>query len=401
MDLHTSENFWPIKNGLIQDFPSLQKSLKTDVLVIGAGISGSLVADSLCKAGFEVIILDRRDSAHGSTAASTALLQYEIDTPLRDLIKKVGTDHAVRSYKLCLKAIDDLHKVSKKYPSYSDFTKKPSFQFTSFKSQLKDHQEEFRLRKIHNISSTHWLEPKDIKEKFGFTKHGGILSRDGAELDPFKLTHHLIKTHWKKSLRLFDNTEVVDIKHHRNGVTVTADTGYKVQAKKLVIACGYESEKYLPKKIEIQKTTYAIVSEVLDAKKFWHKNALIWETADPYIYLRTTSDNRILIGGKDDDFYNPKKRALNLPIKVKSLEKSFKELFPKIPFKTDYQWAGTFCGTKDGLPYIGAIKERPHTYFALGFGGNGITFSVIAAKIITDLISDKKNEDVNLFSFNR
>ena len=146
MDLHTSENFWPIKNCLIQDFPSLQKSLKTDVLVIGAGISGSLVADSLCKAGFEVIILDRRDSAHGSTAASTALLQYEIDTPLRDLIKKVGTDHAVRSYKLCLKAIDDLHKVSKKYPSYSDFTKKPSFQFTSFKSQLKDHQEEFRPR---------------------------------------------------------------------------------------------------------------------------------------------------------------------------------------------------------------------------------------------------------------
>ena len=65
-----------------------------------------------------------------------------------------------------------LYKVSKKYPSYSDFTKKPSFQFTSFKSQLKDHQEEFRLRKIHKISSAHWLEPKDIKEKFGSSLNG-------------------------------------------------------------------------------------------------------------------------------------------------------------------------------------------------------------------------------------
>lgn len=401
MDLRSSENFWPIKNGLIQDFPSLQKSIKADIAIIGAGISGALIADSLCKKGFDVVMLDKRHSGNGSTAASTALIQYEIDTPLVKLAKIVGEDAAVRSYKLCLKSIDDLEKLSKKFPGHSDFKRKPSFQYTSFKSHLKQHQEELKIRQIHNISKTQWLGPKDIREKFEFEKLGGILSSDGAELDPFKLTHYLIKSHWKKNLRLFDNTEVVNISHQTKGVTLTTDTGFKVQAKKLIIACGYESQKYLPKKVEIQKSTYAIVSETLDQKSLWHKNSLIWETANPYIYLRTTADNRILIGGKDDDFYNPKKRDKSLVKKAATLEKNFKDLFPDIPFKTDFKWAGTFCGTKDGLPYIGSIPERPHTYFALGFGGNGITFSVIAAKIISDVLCGKKNDDEKLFQFNR
>lgn len=401
MDLHSSENFWPLKNGLIQDFPSLQRSIKTDVIIIGAGISGALVADQLCKEGFEVVILDKRHSGHGSTSASTALLQYEIDTPLRELIKKVGSDHAVRSYKLCLKSIDDLEKICHQYKNKSDFKRKPSFQFTSTKSALADHQKEIELRKLHKISQTTWLHPKDIKEKFGFEKIGGILSRDGAQVDPFQLTHFLIKSHWKKNLLVYDNTKVTDIHHKRNGVSVKTDTGFMINAKKLVIACGYESQTYLPKKVEIQKSTYAAVSEVIKDKNIWYKDALIWETADPYLYLRKTSDNRILIGGKDDDFYNPKKRDENLSLKVKMLEKSFKKLYPDIAFRTDYCWAGTFCGTKDGLPYIGSIKERPHTYFALGFGGNGITFSMIASQIIRDLISGRKNEDQALFDFNR
>lgn len=401
MDLHTSENFWPIKNGLYTTFPSLQQSLKTDVAIIGSGISGALMAHELCKKGFEVAILDKRHSGFGSTAASTALIQYEIDTPLRELIKVRGVDHAVRSYKLCVKAISDLKKLASKYSGECDFKLRPSFQFTSYKSHLKDHQKEEELRRLHHISETSWLSPKEIKDKFNLNKMGGIYSKDVAVLDPFQLTHNLISTHYKKNLSAFDNTEVVNITHQKNGVTLECNTGFKITAKKLVIACGYESEKYLPKKVEIPKTTYAVVSEVQKEKVPWHKESLIWETASPYLYLRTTADHRILIGGLDSKGHNPKKRDLYLPKKGKMLKESFNKLYPNIPFRVDFSWAGIFCGTKDGLPYIGKIPERPHTYFSLGFGGNGITYSVIAAQIISDLILDKINDEGALFSFQR
>ena len=107
------------------------------------------------------------------------------------------------------------------------------------------------------------------------------------------------------------------------------------------------------------------------------------------------------MGGKDVPFSSADKRDRLINQKAKSLERSFAKLFPGIPFKTDFKWAGTFASTKDGLPYIGSIPQRPHTYFALGFGGNGITFSAIAANIIADLLSGKKNTDAGIFSFDR
>jgi glycine/D-amino acid oxidase-like deaminating enzyme len=87
--------------------------------------------------------------------------------------------------------------------------------------------------------------------------------------------------------------------------------------------------------------------------------------------------------------------------KTGQLVSAFLKKLPDIPLKADFSWGGAFAVTRDGLPYIGSIPERPNTYFALGFGGNGITFSVIAAQIIRDMILKRKNEDANLFSFNR
>nr|BDT29091.1 FAD-binding oxidoreductase [Bacteriovorax sp. HI3] len=400
MDLHSSENFWPIKNGLLGIFPSLNQSLKCDIAIMGAGISGALMADTLCKMGLDVILVDKRHCGFGSTAASTALIQYEIDTPLRELIKKRGVDHAVQSYKLCVEAIAHLEALAKKYPQ-AGFKRRPSFQFTSSKSHLSDHIKEEELRRLYHISDTEWLTSQDIKKRFSFNKLGGIFSKHGAVLDPFQLTYSLISTHIKNNLRVFDNTTVLDIVHHLKSVTLKCSTGFNIEAKKLIIACGYESQKYLPKKVEIPKTTYAILSEVMDEKLFWHQESLIWETAEPYLYLRTTNDKRILIGGKDDPSHNPRRRDMKLPMKQKALEENFKQLYPHIPFKTDFSWAGIFCGTKDGLPYIGSIPERRNTYFSLGFGGNGITYSLIAAHIIADLIREKSNENVEIFAFNR
>jgi glycine/D-amino acid oxidase-like deaminating enzyme len=65
------------------------------------------------------------------------------------------------------------------------------------------------------------------------------------------------------------------------------------------------------------------------------------------------------------------------------------------------EWAGTFAETADGLPYIGTVPEFPHGYFALGYGGNGITFSLVAARIIRDAFTGRPNADAGLFGFER
>ena len=102
----------------------------------------------------------------------------------------------------------------------------------------------------------------------------------------------------------------------------------------------------------------------------------------------------------DEPFQNPKKRDALMPKKNKAILKKFKTLFPESKIKMDFYWCGTFGGTKDGLPYIGIHKNHPNMYFALGYGGNGITFSVIAAEMIKNMHLDRQIDE-NIFRFDR
>src|SRR5882762_2921372 len=108
MDLRSDYPFWLLDKGILHSYPSLDKNEKADVTIIGAGISGALAAWYLRNTGLKVLIVDRRHVGMGSTAATTGLLQYEIDTSLTELHKHAGPSQANQSYLLCKDAIDEL-----------------------------------------------------------------------------------------------------------------------------------------------------------------------------------------------------------------------------------------------------------------------------------------------------
>ena len=149
------------------------------------------------------------------------------------------------------------------------------------------------------------------------------------------------------------------------------------------------------------KSTYAMVSEPTPDLDWWKDRALIWGTGNPYSYMRTTSDRRVLVGGRDDGVLNSQRRDRRVARKTGELVRLFHSIFPGIPIEPAFGWAGAFGSTKDGLGYIGPHRLFPHAYFALGFGGNGITFSQIASRILTDLFLGRKNRDQNVFRFDR
>jgi glycine/D-amino acid oxidase-like deaminating enzyme len=126
---------------------------------------------------------------------------------------------------------------------------------------------------------------------------------------------------------------------------------------------------------------------------------MMWNTDDPYLYICAADGNRIAVGGRDESFTDLKTLQTHLNKKAALLENDFKKLFPSIPFKKEFSWSGVFGKTRDSLPYIGSYSKTPRTFYALGFGGNGITFSLVAAEIITDLLRGKKNKDIELFLF--
>jgi hypothetical protein len=101
MDLVSPQPFWPLRNGLLSVYPSLKEDVSCDIVVLGAGISEAFVAECLTREGLDVVVLDKRDVGGGSTSASTALLQYEIDMPLVELSTRIGRRDAEECYRLC------------------------------------------------------------------------------------------------------------------------------------------------------------------------------------------------------------------------------------------------------------------------------------------------------------
>jgi glycine/D-amino acid oxidase-like deaminating enzyme len=114
---------------------------------------------------------------------------------------------------------------------------------------------------------------------------------------------------------------------------------------------------------------------------------LAWEAADPYLYMRFTADQRIIIGGADEDILDASERDRKIPEKTRNLLGQFQDIrVVPVSVRPDYSWAGLFGTTIDGLPLIGRLPGHRNVFAAFGYGGNGITFSALAARLITDLI---------------
>ena len=136
MKLNSGYPYSLIKNGLPFSYPKLERNIRTDVLVLGGGISGALTAHYLIQEGIDCTLIDGRTIGLGSTCASTSLLQYEIDTPLHELIDMIGAKAAVRSYKLGESAILKLEALAKKTGMHDFNLKKFLYCTWCFSSQL-------------------------------------------------------------------------------------------------------------------------------------------------------------------------------------------------------------------------------------------------------------------------
>jgi len=400
MDLYSGNPFWIEKDKLVNSYPALVENIKCDIAIIGGGISGALCAWYLRDSGLSVVVIDRRKIGTGSTCASSGLLTYEIDTPLCELIKKVGKKNAEQAYLLNLNAIDELNTIASTLPDDCEFGFTQSIYLAGSEENIKLIEQEYAARKNAGIDVT-LLNENEIYNLLGCRFPAAIVSLKGARMDTFAFTHGIFKTISGLNCSIYDQTAASIFNRDKEGWKVECDSGAVITTNKLIFATGYETYDFLNPDLATLLSTYVIVSKPINPQVIKELDYLIWDTNHPYIYIRTTRDNRIMVGGKDEEFYNPELRDSLIPTKSQQLSEMFQKMFPSIPFVIDYSWAGTFAETEDGLPYIGQVEKHPDIFFALGYGGNGITFSQIAGEIISTLCLGNKHAGEKLFSFDR
>jgi len=132
------------------------------------------------------------------------------------------------------------------------------------------------------------------------------------------------------------------------------------------------------------------------------RRLVAWDSSHPYLYLRTTGDARLLVGGEDDSIDIPAKRDAKVQMKAGKLLRRASKILPQVNLEPTFSWAGTFAETADGLPFFGPHQQHgPRVLFAMAYGGNGITYSAIGAGLIAAQIRRKRHPLAGLFSFKR
>ena len=401
MDLKSGYPFWAIKNGLMHAFPQLQENVRCDVAVIGGGISGALIANELANHGHEVALVEERDVGWGSSAASTALLQYEIDTPMIDLAKRYGEDDAALAYRACADAIHQLQSLAGDIRNV-DFARMRSVYYASRRHHVPEVRDEMALRKKHGFEVS-WLEREALMADYGIRAPGAILSQLAARVDPYRMAYRLLARLEKRGTGVFDRTRIERLETHARGVTLHTAQGSQIRAGHVVFAAGYASQHWLDKHVANNRSSYAFITDPLDADTLGALGeTMVWESARPYLYLRSTGDGRLLVGGEDDTVDIPSRRDARVQKKAQRLVQKVARAMPGLELKPAFAWAGTFAETEDGLPFFGTHAQHgPRVQFAMAYGGNGITYSMLGAGLIRALIERRKHPLAALFSFDR
>ncbi|WP_343069811.1 FAD-binding oxidoreductase [Paracoccus amoyensis] len=380
---------------------SQERSLNVDhveVIVIGTGISGALVAEALTAQGRSVLVLDRRPPVRGSTPASTAMIQHEIDVPLTKLQRQIGADKANAAWRRSVKAVNDLVDLVERLRIDCAMARKPALYLTGDQMGKRALKAEAEARRAIGIEAE-YLNATDLANEYQMNRTGAIRSVASASANPAQLTAGLLAQAMQRGARVISPIEITDMAELPGGIALATRQGEVVTADHAVFCTGYEFLPQMKTSTHHVTSTWALASRPLTRLPDWMKQTIVWEASDPYLYFRTDDAGRIIAGGEDEDAAAANSDPDKLVRKATIIARKLHDLTGVDIGRPAYSWSAPFSVTKDGLPIIDTVPGFTRIHTIMGFGGNGITFSMIGAQIVAAKIAGRSDPDRAIFRF--
>ncbi|MFC0216514.1 NAD(P)/FAD-dependent oxidoreductase [Paenibacillus chartarius] len=355
---------------------------RCEVVVIGGGIAGMLSAYELTRQGFDTVLIDRGGIGGASTSANTGLLQVSGDRLFTSLARSKGERLAEDVLRQCSDALERFERLCASFGADVGFARRSSLYYASTEADASAlRQEAEALRRLGFEVST--LEETALSAESPLRRKPALRIEGDAEINPLQLTLTLAEIAYRHGLRIYEHTASLRMEADHAGVTVHT-VGGVIRASRAVVAPGYEAAlHWLPAEQISISGTYAIATEPVDLTHWPAQRSLIWGVGEPHLYLRTTPDDRIMIGGFDRPIRSAADRDRLLEQRRDRLLRALGELLPSYAgAKADYAWCGTFASTADGLPFIGERPDLPRCLYILGYGGSGTVYSMAAASRI-------------------
>lgn len=377
MTLIKKESLWN-STEVLPKFSELEENLITDVCIIGAGISGLCTAYLLSKAGKKVVVLDKGRVGGGETGWTTAHLTYVLDNRYFELEKLQGKKKAKLALKSHKQAIDLIEKIIKDEGMEVDFKRVDGYLFFG-------ENEKKELEKELEVITKLGGEVEVVNEVGGRENLGKALKfSNQGQFHPLKFLDGLIKAILKNGGEIYENSLVNEVKEKEQNVEIELANEREITAAQAIVMTNSPFNNRF--KIHTKQAPYQTYAIGVSLKNKVAEG-LYWDTEDPYHYIRIYdggNEQFLIVGGED----HKTGQEEHTEDKYEKLWKWTKENFPEAG-KVEYQWSGQVFETIDGLAYIGANPGDKRTFIGTGYSGNGMTYGVIAAQMIEELIAGK------------
>ncbi len=378
----------------LQKFPSLDRDLTVDVVVVGAGLTGITAAYLLKEAGASVALLDRQRWASADTGHTTAHLTYVTDTRLHQLVQTFGRDGAQAFWEAGAAAIDQMCELVRRCEIECEFEWVPGYLHGALEASSEKDRES--LEKDAALAKELGFQA-DFIEDVPYAHRPGVRFAHQAKFHPRKYLAGLLAKIEGGGSFVFENSEVTKVE---SDPLVVHTEKHKINCRYIVIAthCPIMGKTSLVSATLFQTRLSLYTSYVLGAR-LPHQSlpeALFWDTSEPYYYLRVDrhADHDYAIFGGEDCKTGQEKDAAEV---FQTLEARLKKVLPNATVQN--RWLGQVVETNDGLPFIGESSEKQ--FIATGFCGNGFTLGTLAAMMARDRFLGRSNPWMELFEVNR
>lgn len=385
-------------------YPSLAGKHATTVAIVGGGITGALIAHAFASAGVSATVLESGVIGEGSTAASSALLLQEPDLELGDLATRYGMRASRRIWDMSVDSSRELVTLLRRLRISCDLKRSDSVYYATDSASIARLRSEYELRDRSGFEAT-WLSAGELRRSTGISGRGAIRTRGSAQFDPYRACAGIMQAAATAGAQVFERSRVRRIMTEGERVRLWTENGL-LECERVIIATGYATPEFRPLAGRFRMyRTYVIATEPVGTemrRDVGLSNVMVWDTDRPYHYARWTADHRLLFGGGDRLIRPGARRQQQFKAAIGELREYFETRFPSVAAVTDqFAWEGLFAMTPDSLPYIGPHRRYPRHWFALGYGGNGMTFGFLAARLLLERWQGSESADHALFEFGR
>lgn len=352
------------------EFPILDRDIRTNVLIIGGGMTGILCAYFLQQAGVDYCLLEADRICHGITGHTTAKITAQQGLIYEKILGKYGQERAA----LFLKANEE---AVQKYKNIGWVLDCDMEEMDSYIYSVRDRRSvELETQALASLGAqADYVE----KTSLPFDIKGAVRFKNQAQFHPLKFAAGIAK-----NLKIYEHSEVREMTEY---FTLTGNGS--VAAEKIIIATHFP---FIDSRGSYFMKLYQNRSYVVALDHAKNVDGMYLEAEKGGLSFRNYK-NYLLLGGfghRTGGGMDGKDR----------LKETAKELFPDAT--EVMSWAAQDCMSLDGMPYIGNYsKSTPDLFVACGYNKWGMTGSMLAAMILSDLVVEKENEYASLFSPSR